>query len=1081
MLLSEWFRNLDANQHIKAWITLNYLSQDPQHLLATLTEALAERLPSQITQTLRQALRQPEPGLHSVLVALTNALVARPAVIVFDDIDTIAASPEAMEILNNLLAFLPDPCVTALASRQRLPLPFVARCRTRGAVLEIATGALRFTPAEIQTLFNNVFASPISEAEVLDLSTRTEGWAAALSLTFQAGQASPVRTLADFEGSLPDLYTYLAGAVLDRYPLEIQRFLTATSLLEILEPETCNALLDIENAAALLATIERQGLFSQPIDASHTTYRYHGLFRDFLNYRLRQTDSTATVQSLHRRAAAHLLRQGDDEQAIEHLLKARDFPVAAELIESLQSRLFPTSRYHLLARWLSCFPDDFCQKHPWILISQAKLLALQGRQLQAIPVYRKAEQLIRKSGSTTGLYDVYHGLASIAEDQGRFWDAETLFRHAEQYADNDVQRAVVIGQIARCGYMQGKPVAEVLPLVENALILVEMTGDAMGRAGLFTLRGKLRFGIGDFKGALEDWTTAQSLLTTCGNLHQQTRLCSNTAYLHCLLGQIDEAEVGARRALQLAETYDRRGDYAYALNIVGDIRRRQKRLEEARAAHTEALEIQRHNGEQYEIAATANWLGTALRQEGQLNQALYWGEKGLALRESLSTDYETGLSLIDVGATQWALHHVDQAANLWKRALEIFEEAHAQYEQSQLHCYLALVAEKRGDHTHMLDHLERAFTLALGFEHGRPKRCLHFFIEDAAWIAPLLAHAVRLGIASACPECLLPRLGEPALEALVPLLDVPEAPVRLRAATLLGELGDTNALQQLAKRQHDPDPAARNAIRSAIDKLLARPAPPLFIDCLGRLRVWQDAPQTPAGRREITTWERSAARAVFVYLLIHRPNPVPMEQLTGTFWPDSSPNAGRKNLHQAVAALRRALEPELGRGMPSRYLVVNEGAYALQLPAASQVDFEEFERRITPLLSANTHAEISQLEEVLELYQGPFLIEWLYEDWTIVRRECLQVKYLAGLHKLAQGHLTARSLEAAIEAANKALSIDPWNEEATLLIMKAYSLGSNVAAACRAYEQLRATLARDLDLPPAEELTAFYETLHRRR
>ncbi len=76
---------------------------------------------------------------------------------------------------------------------------------------------------------------------------------------------------------------------------------------------------------------------------------------------------------------------------------------------------------------------------------------------------------------------------------------------------------------------------------------------------------------GDFTGALDAWHTALSLMEAYGNRHQQTGILSNVAYYHCLLGQFDHAEPLVRRALELAQAFDRQSEYAYTLNVQGTI------------------------------------------------------------------------------------------------------------------------------------------------------------------------------------------------------------------------------------------------------------------------------------------------------------------------------------------------------------------------------------------------------------------------------------------------------------------------------------------------------------------------------
>jgi len=64
----------------------------------------------------------------------------------------------------------------------------------------------------------------------------------------------------------------------------------------------------------------------------------------------------------------------------------------------------------------------------------------------------------------------------------------------------------------------------------------------------------------------------------------------------------------------------------------------------------------KHNNRSLEsLTVTLNWLGLLARREGRLEEALRYGEESLALRERLQSEYEIGLTLIDLGATYFAL------------------------------------------------------------------------------------------------------------------------------------------------------------------------------------------------------------------------------------------------------------------------------------------------------------------------------------------------------------------------------------------------------------------------------------------
>ncbi len=1081
-LLGQWLSAPTTLQRYDvAWLTLDEAVGDPVYLFGALSQALAGFVPIEARPDLLELLAEPETSPRYGLTLLLNALStrSRPLLLALDDVHILLDSREALALLEQLLTQAPAGLHLAFATRRELPLAAIPRLRAQGQVLDLDLADLRFTAQEVARLFTDVFEYPLSGEQADDLARRAEGWPVALSLVYQASQQAgadqAARLLRNFGGTAPQLYDYLATVVLGDQPEPLRHFLLGTSILGQLEPAVCNYVLGQEEAAAILSSLERRGLFTTALDAERSAYRYHALFREFLQRRLLETEGEATVRRLHRRAAALFLERGEDEQAVEHLLAAGDYATVVDMIRSLQARLFPTSRYHLMERWLERFPPAFAETRPWLVFLQAKLAWVRGQWVRTRDLYLRVESLFRAEGEEAGLYDVYHGLASAIRELGDFEQAVGYYRQALEYASTDVQRAVVLGQTARCLYMQGGQVTESMELLDRAVELAEASGDLLGRAGLLSLRGKMRSSIGDFAGALAASHTALDLLECYGNRHRQVSLLNNSAYHHCLLGQLDQAQPLAERALALAETFGRQYSLAYALNVLGEIHRRRREYDAARACYLEALSLQQQLGERYEIPVTFNWLGLLARQEGKLDEALRWGEEGLALREKLGTDYETGLSLIDVGATHLALGHLDRAGALWRRALDIFCAAEARYEQAQLHFYLAVLAQHRGNDEALARHLRRSFNLARAFEVGDPPTCLYFYVEETDWTVPVLVRALRLGVELDCARCLLMQLGPPAEQALLSLLDGEQAPVRARAARLLGCLASAAALEPLAALDGDPNPAVRGAAEAAIDAILASPPPPLRVRCLGDFCLWRDD-------EKVTRWGRSAARSVFQYLLAHRPQPVPMDLLMDAFWPDSGPSKARKSLHQAVAALRRALEPELAAGMPSRYLRVGDGTYALELPAGSWVDYEAFEARLRPFLDVPRPdpAAAEDLGQVLDLYGGDYLPEALYEEWSVVLRERLRTLYLSGLRLLAGLCLRADQPDVAADAVARALEVDPWDEEAVLLLMRAHEARGNLPAALRAYETLRQRLQHDLELPPRADLTALYRRLRSR-
>ncbi|MEA3396097.1 MAG: tetratricopeptide repeat protein, partial [Chloroflexota bacterium] len=508
------------------WYTLDPSDNDPLVFFDYLLTGIATQLPGFGAAT-RALLNNSHTAtqVEQVTPTLLNELTAtrHSLAIVLDDYHVIIA-PSIHTALDLLLAHLPPHVHLVIITRADPPL-VLARLRARGQLSEIHADDLRFTPAETTQLLRDVAGLELSDAGIAMLANKTEGWVTGLQL---AATSLHQRThdrwtdfIRAFDGTTRPIFDYLADEVCSRQPPDVQSFLTHSAILRDMPADLCDYVLEIENSQAMLASLERANLFTSPLDATRTAYCYHALFREFLQRRLLEMEGRAAMQRLHRRAAVWLLERGDDEHAIEHLLAARDYEAAADLVRPLRKRLFNTSRYHLLEGWLKQFPPSIAEHHPWLLLTRSQLATLRGEHTQGEQFCLQAEPLLQAQGDRAGLYTVYHNLAGIAQNRGDFAQAEQSHRRALNYAVDDTQRAVTLGQIARCLYMRDGEVQEALCLLDQAMELAWQSSHPLGRAGLLSLKGKMLSSLGNFTGALDAWHTALDLMEAYGNRHQQ--------------------------------------------------------------------------------------------------------------------------------------------------------------------------------------------------------------------------------------------------------------------------------------------------------------------------------------------------------------------------------------------------------------------------------------------------------------------------------------------------------------------------------------------------------------------------------
>ena len=241
--------------------------------------------------------------------------------------------------------------------------------------------------------------------------------------------------------------------------------------------------------------------------------------------------------------------------------------------------------------------------------------------------------------------------------------------------------------------------------------------------------------------------------------------------------------------------------------------------------------------------------------------------------------------------------------------------------------------------------------------------------------------------------------------------------------------------------------------------------PPLKITTLGSWRVQAGSQQVDP---QILCQRRSGE--LLVLLLISPGYCLSIEQVMDFFWPDKNPASAQPLLYHATSLLRRAMEPALPEKFPSRYLQVEDGTIRLILPPDSEVDYEVFQNCISR----------EDWDAALASYTGLFLPEYPYAGWAEAHRRKLAQNYQAALLNKANEWAQEMRFQQVLDACQKILTDEPWQEQAVLLGMQACVQLGKKADALRLYRALEKALSSELGVEPQLELQAFYHSLLKR-
>ena len=398
-----------------AWLSLDEEDNDPSRFWTYLIAA-CRSVQNGVGEAALALLHTPQPLPDDAVTAiLINDLTQLNSdlVLVLDDYHVIR-NQSIHAALYFLLDHIPAQLHIVLSTRIDPPWP-LARLRARNQLTEIRAADLRFTPDEAAAFLNRVMSLNLSAEEVAALEARTEGWIAGLQLAAisMKGRGDVAGFIKALTGSHVYIADYLVEEVLSRQSERIQDFLLKTSILDRLNASLCEAITGDPDGQATLLTLHHANLFIIPLDDEGQWFRYHHLFADLLQSRLRQTLGGSEIAALHTRASRWYEHYGFVIEAVNHALAARDFDDAARLIEDNTHPLMTRGELTTLLHWIEALPDEVIQHRPLCTLAKAWVLIFAGAFQQVELLLREAEVHIAADDETLIAHEVRGNAAAM--------------------------------------------------------------------------------------------------------------------------------------------------------------------------------------------------------------------------------------------------------------------------------------------------------------------------------------------------------------------------------------------------------------------------------------------------------------------------------------------------------------------------------------------------------------------------------------------------------------------------------------------------------------------------------------------
>ena len=222
-------------------------------------------------------------------------------------------------------------------------------------------------------------------------------------------------------------------------------------------------------------------------------------------------------------------------------------------------------------------------------------------------------------------------------------------------------------------------------------------------------------------------------------------------------------------------------------------------------------------------------------------------------------------------------------------------------------------------------------------------------------------------------------------------------------------------------------------------------------------------------------WGRDKSIQLMQFLISNRSRSgLHKDQIIDRLWGEASD----RDFKVAMHGINKALEPNRPNRSEPSYILRNGISYHLNLDKI-WIDIQEAEQFIIAANQCNdqdTKQCIALYRAAIALYEGTYLPNRLYEDWSAEERERMQVLFIGAYTDLASLIIDAQPMEA-IRLMQTALQIDPLWEEAYRIQIQAYINRGNRPMAIKTYDACVTTLDREYGIAPLPQTTPLIQRI----
>lgn len=290
--------------------------------------------------------------IRELVIELTEYISGIPEqklYIVLDDFQVLE-NPEIFQILEALLNDTNEQVQFLVATKSAVP-DFLMKYMIRGQGKMIDFHRLSFKKEEAYDMLERILSKEEADNYTQVVWENMEGWPAgvmfsALYLHQKENQKQKIKWEHISRESL--VHNYITYELFKGLHYEIQDFLLKTSFAMELSPNICNEICGITNAESILKYLLQENMFILHIGEKKGSYRYHSIFRSFLNERAGERIRREVSEKL----ALYYMKYQEMQIAAKYALEADKPELLLIVVEKQGLSMFHEGKRKLVETYL---------------------------------------------------------------------------------------------------------------------------------------------------------------------------------------------------------------------------------------------------------------------------------------------------------------------------------------------------------------------------------------------------------------------------------------------------------------------------------------------------------------------------------------------------------------------------------------------------------------------------------------------------------------------------------------------------------------------------------------------------------